>query len=180
MVAAVATEEAVRLLTAREINHESKASLLIRLMLEGETLRAASEEAELSTRQARRILNRPENQAALRAALHAMRIGAIEVARARMEQLAPRAVEWLVEVGEGKDPHARVKAAAQILDRNRGTQRGQVYSVGPAEQIEAMSDADLMQKAQEATLILQKESTKALAAKVEMVEAEPVEENNAG
>ena len=65
----MATEEAVRLLTAREINHESKASLLIRLMLEGETLRAASEEAELSTRQARRILNRPENQAALRAAL---------------------------------------------------------------------------------------------------------------
>lgn len=179
MVAAEMTEDAARPIPIRDIGLEARASLLVRLMLEGDTLAVAAKEAELSTRQARRILNKPENQAALRFALQTMRSGAIELARARMEQIAPRAVEWLIEVGEGKDPHAKVKAAAQILDRNRGTQRGQVYSVGPAEQIDAMSDADLMAKAKEAVLILQKESTKALAAETEIVEAEAVEDSDA-
>jgi hypothetical protein len=179
VVAAVAAEEPARSIPIRDIGLEARAGLLVRLMLEGDTLAAAAKEAELSTRQARRILNKPENQAALRFALQTMRSGAIELARARMEQISPRAVEWLIEVGEGKDPHAKVKAAAQILDRNRGTQRGQVYSVGPAEHIDSMSDVELMQKAQEAALILKKEARKALAAEAQKVEAAPMEETDA-
>ncbi len=141
-------------LDTREARDSVLGTSLIQLILQGETVSSAAEEVGVSSRHARRVLERPENQASLRAALQTMRIGAIETARARMEQLAPRAVEWLVEVGEGDDLHAKVKAAAQILDRNRGTQRGQVYSVGPAEQIDAMSDAELMDKAKQAALVL--------------------------
>ena len=145
----------IRALSAQQIESEAKATTIIRAMLEGETLTSAADIAKVSVRQARRLLNKPENQASLRAGLQLMRTGAIETARARMEQLAPRAVEWLVEVGEGDDAHAKVKAAAQILDRNRGTQRGQVYSVGPAAQIDAMSDAELVAQAKRAAIILQ-------------------------
>ena len=145
---------------------------LIKLVIQGETVSSAAEELGLSKKQARRILDKPDNQMALRAALQTMRVGAIETARARMEQLAPRAVEWLVEVGEGDDAHAKVKAAAQILDRNRGTQRGQVYSVGPAEQIDAMSDVELMEKAQQAALVLKQEANKQLAQNNKVVETD--------
>lgn len=170
----------LKTITPKDARMSTMGAQLIKLLIQGETVTAAATDVGLTTRQARRIIERPENQACLRAALQSLRIGAIETARARMEQLAPRAVEWLMEVGEGSDPHAKVKAAAQILDRNRGTQRGQVYSVGPAEQIDALSDTELMERAKEAALILQKEGTKTLAAKVEIVEAEVVEESNAG
>lgn len=86
---------------------------LVELRLEGVTVDACAARLSIDRATAYRWLTRPDVKAALAEGQAAGR----DVAAGILAGLAPRAADVLGELLDAEDPHVRVRAAREILDR---------------------------------------------------------------